>query len=393
MAQLTLPLPLVGGLLLAAPLAAQATAPTAEEVYSIRGRVHYDLATGSITKLVRPRQVKKLEASAEATPDSNGRAAVRTFINSITSGYFTRGTLGHEYVDWAAKNTTGPFIMGVTFGYATRSIDTANGGPGAALGLSFYSGTNGGCALGTEVRRLSFTGLPGRTPSIPGGLGTGYFITAFLQEGICIPNGQMGWGYSFIDSDGQGVSNTGPLLTDFGTNTGWSDGYDRWAGNPASLNTCIDTFNFGGCTTGMVPPPATGGTPCSSFILELVEYSPGLFGSCTSRNAGNPENLTAVNAPIIGGSFIATTVAPLAGYAISPASFPGFPLSGAINGVLFCDPTFLFGGIQVTVTGTIQAVVPKTPGLEGVAVCVQAAEFVGPGNFQLTNALDCTIGG
>lgn len=382
------------GLALATVASAQNNQMTFQKVDGPTGQVHYDLATGKVTKVIRPRQVSTV---AQATPTQAGiqRAGVNSFNNTLTTGYFTTVSLGAEWIDWAEKaSANDTFMTAFTFGYGTVQADTSNGGTGANLELSFYTGTAGGggvCTLGTEIGRSIFAGLPGATASVPPGFGVAFNVTAFLQQGLCVPNGQIGWGYTGEDSDGLGGSNTGPRMTDFGTNTGWRDSF-QWYANPASLNTCVGTFWFGGCSTGNVPPAGTGGTPCTSFLLGITEYAPVVTASCAFRNTTNPANLVVLSPPVIGGSFAATTLALIAGYAVTAGPLPGIPLTGAVNGSLLCDPTTIFGGIQVGVGGIVNPL-PKDQGLEGVGVCVQAAEFNGPGNFGLTNAFDCTIGG
>lgn len=356
------------------------------------GRAHYDLATGRLTKVVRPREVAHQTLAFPTLPGIQ-RASVNSFNNTLATGYFATLPLGGEFIDWASKTTGGPFMTAYTFGYGTTMQDTASGGPGASLDLSFYSGTSGGggvCILGTEIGRSVFTGLPGATSSLPPGFGVLYNVTAFLASGLCVPDGQIGWGYTAEDSDGMGGSATGPRLTDFGTNTGWTDSY-QWYADPASLNTCVGTFWFGGCSTGNVPPPGTGGTPCASFLLGISEYAPATTAACVYRNTVNPPNLLVIQPPSIGGSFAAVTQAPIAAYALTAGPLPGIQLSGVINGALLCDPTIIFGGIQVAL-GVFSSPVPKDPGLEGLAFCIQAAEFLGLGNFALTNAFDCLFG-
>jgi hypothetical protein len=381
------------GLALATAASAQNTQLNFEKTGPV-GQVHYDMATGKVTKVVRPRQVMKNNLSHN-TQVGVQRVNVASFNNTLTSGYFTSGNLGSEFIDWAAKGTGLPFTTRIRFGYATR-MDDPSIGTGAALDLSFYSGTSGGmgvCNLGTEFARLIFTGLPGRTASLPPNFGIGYNITATLNNGLCIPDGQIGWGYTFEDLNPlTGVSGTGPRMTDFGTNTGWADSFQFYALDPASLSSCVGTFFYGGCSTGNVPPPPTG-TPCASFMMGLDEFQATTAASCAFRNTTNPVTWNVLNPPQLGGSFQAVTAGPFAGVAVTAGSFPGIPLFGTVNGSLLVDPTIIYGGIQVISTGSFTAPIPKDTGLEGVPVFTQAAVFAGPGNFQLSNAFDCVIGG
>lgn len=373
-----------------------------QRVHGPLGKVHYDLGTGTVTKLVRS---GKTSGSAETTATGIGddKNLVIVFRNTITTGYFTSGTLGAEFVDWAGESwITLPkagfnVLHAWSFAYATTVRDTTASGPGASLDLSFYTGTTGFCTLGSEIGRFNFTGLPGATASVPPGFGVGFLVTAFLAAGseLIIPPGPIGWGYCLLDSDGSGGSLTGPLMTDFGTNTGWNDAFDFWAKCPASTGTCAGAFFFGGCLTGMVPPPPTG-TPCASFYWCLVFHVPLTTANCTFRNGlgCNPADLVVTCPPGIGASFKAITACPIAVYAVTPGAFPlVFKLAGVVKGELLCDPTTIFGGIQVITTGAICIPIPIDSGLDGFCFCIQAAEFKGPGCFQLTNAYDCKIGG
>lgn len=388
------------GLALGAASSAQVSQLSYEKLEGPLGRVHYDMTRGEVTKLVLPRQVAAgKQAPHDATGSGVQAARVNSFRNTVSNGYFSPGALGAEFVDWAAKGTGKSLVSAISFGYCTTVLGTSVGGPGASLDLNFYSGTTGFCSLGRSLAQVSFTGLPGRTASVPpiGGWwfqpGAGYLVTAFLASGICIPDGQLGWGYTFVDANSAGTSATGPILTDFGTNTGWRDAFDWWAGIPASLNTCVGTFFFGSCTGWCNPPPCTK-PPCASFMLGLSEYVPGIMASCTFRNAGgNPSDLVVLSPPVIGGTFSAALSLPIAGYAYTAGPLPGIPLSGTVQGTLLCDPAILFGGVQVTVSGSMTASLPKDPSLEGVSICVQAAELMGSGHYQLTNAYDCVIGG
>ena len=218
-------------------------------------------------------------------------------------------------------------------------------------------------------------------------------MTAFLgSQGICVPDGRIGWGYCMLDSDGSGGSLTGPIMTDFGTNTGWNDAFDSWGSCPANTGTCAGAFFFGGCSTGMVPPPPAG-TPCASFMLGLSEWVPVVTATCFSRNAGtNPAVFVVTSPPQIGGSF-SVALPGFGGMAVTagPIPNPGFPLSGKVFGRLLCDPTVIFGGVQIVV-GSLTLPLPKDVSLEGATVCAQAALAVGGGKFSLTNAQDCVFG-
>jgi len=372
------------------PGAAQRAGPAFHRLDGPIGRVHYDLVTGRITKLVPP-------GAPDRTPARTGRqrTVVHGFRNTITTGYFTSGVLGAEFVDWASKRSRARLTTKVVFGYATSKSGSAS------LDLSFYEGTTGFCVLGSEIDRLTFTGLPGRTASLPPGTGMGYLVTASVSPAIAIPDGRLGWGYCMLDSDGSGGSLTGPLLTDFSTNTGWNDAFDWWAKCPASSGSCVGTF-FTDCNSPVPPPPI--GLPCASTVLGLVEFRPDTPAACTvyAGSGVNRQLLSDVSGgPRIGEEW--TTQVDLAAAPPASASVlatallgtlaPGIPLSGPFAGTeLLIDPR-LAGPLEVSSSGTHVLAIPPLPGLDGLSLAAQAARLVGAHDFPLTNALDCTIGG
>ena len=386
---------LCASLVLCATASAQTARLDFQRVDGPMGKVHYDLATGRVTMVQRPGQPSG--ELAEAPRGGAQRTSVRSFNNTITTGYFTSGCFGCEFVDWATKSTGLTITTAVIFSYSTVMRDPSFGGPGASLDLALYSGTTGFCTLGTETDRFQFTGLPGITSTVPHSSRGYWIVTAFLgNQGISVPDGRIGWGYCFLDRYFPGSSifssATGPLLTDFGTNTGWNDAFDAWGSCPANTGTCAGVFNFGGCSTGMVPQPPAG-TPCASFFLGLAEWVPAVAAACTARNAGtNPAVLVVTSPPRIGGTFsVGLPGTGAMAVTAGPIPSPGFLLTGQVFGRLLCDPPML-GPIQI-VAGSLTLPIPKDVHLEGLTVCAQAALAVGGGQFSLTNALDCVFGG
>ncbi len=356
---------------------------TPQRFHGPAGRVHYDVPSGKVTKLVRPGQ---RGATANAQAGGVQKLSLNCFLNTITTGYFAAPPVGAEWVDWASKNTGKTITTSIIFGYATVS-------PGFTvdIGLNFYSGTTGFCTLGALTDGFTFSGLPGTSASLPPGFSARYFVTAFLgNQGICVPDGRIGWGYCSLDSDGSGGAMTGPILTDFGTNTGWNDAYDQWSGCPANTGTCVGAFFFGGCSTGAVPPPPTG-VPCASFMLGLTEWVPASAASCTFCNAGTNPAILAATPPVIGGLWTLIIGAPLGIAAVCTGPLAPFPLAGLVNGLLLVDLT-LIAPLAVLAPSAIIPL-PKDIGLEGLTFSVQAARFNFPGNWSLTNRQDCVFGG
>lgn len=116
----------------------------------------------------------------------------------------------------------------------------------------------------------------------------------------------------------------------------------------------------------------------------------------TSRNGTgvNPNALTATNTPVIGQTWsasvdLAATGAGSSYLAISKQSIPGTVLSGVVTGELLILPPFLFE--QGSLTGLHDAPVPLDCSFTGASFSAQAVA-ISPGNFQLTNAIDFTIG-
>lgn len=399
----------LGAALVLACAAGGAHAQTSLRTGSLRvplGKVHYDLSTGRVTKVVRPGlPAGRLERAPGPSGGARERASVKAFRNTLTQGAYTSGVVGVEFVDWAAKGTGRALTTRVVFGYATTVLDPSLGGSGASLDLSFYAGTSDACALGSELERLEFAGLPGATGTLPAGVGAGYLVTAFLAQGIAIPDGRIGWGYSFHDAapGGPPASATGPLLTDFGTNTGWSDGFGWWTTSPASAGSCAGSFFFGGCTAA-APPPPPAGAPCAGFLLALVEFVPDAQAGCTVVN-GSGTN-TVHYADLSGGprigevwqSQVDLVTAP-AGFAsvlaVSAGGFLPAPLSlgGLFGGSeLLVHPT-LSVPLDFSATGIHSLPIPLDPSLDGLTAAIQAAKLLPGGGAPLQNALDCTFGG
>jgi hypothetical protein len=376
------------------------------------GKVHYDLSQGKVTKVVYPREVRKLQ---QTSPQQVQRGKVLTFNNSLTTGWFWSGALGTMELDWAVKSTAAGTGMGYqlvdsfVMAYATYAWDPSGGpggvpGPGAETIVSMYSGTGGRCDLGTLQAYFRFLGLPGVTSCMGPGSGAGYYVTAFVADPqFCLPDGQIGVGYSFIQDRGiatnsppSGLSSTGSLLMNFGTNFpfGWSDAFDWWVGGPNSMGSCIGTYWFGGCNTADTDfGNYTGG--CGSFFLALREDD-GSDANVAIWNTGtNPLFLSATNSPHVGTTFSINHTLP-GGYALSFARFPvGIPLSGPLLfGDLHVDLSQLYK-IKIGAATTKNIAIPCDSTLVTATIFIQGTHIatVGPVTMQLQNTLDVTIGG
>ncbi len=124
----------------------------------------------------------------------------------------------------------------------------------------------------------------------------------------------------------------------------------------------------------------------SFFVIDEVAAC-----GLSNGNGVNPLDLTVTNPAQIGGTFSATTASVAAlFFAQGPLPTP-VPASGIFAGEFLCD----IGNpltTSVPVGLSFNILIPLDASLTGTPFCVQAAEFVGPGQFQLTNAYDCTMG-
>jgi hypothetical protein len=379
------------------------------------GKVHYDLATGKVTKVVYPREVRQQQAT---NPSQAQRAAVLTFNNSLTTGWFWSGALGTSELDWAYKGAIAGTGLGLqlvdsfVMAYATYAFDPSNnpsGGPapGAETIVSMFSGTQGRCTgLGNIQAAFLFTGLPGVTGCMGPGSGAGYSVTAWVADPrFCLPDGNIGYSYSFIQDRGvstlqppSGASSTGALLMNFGTNFpfGWEDAFDWWIGSPGSFGSCIGTYWFGGCNTA---DPNVGNltSPCGSFYMVLREEDSAQAAVATHNFGGNPLLLSASNLPRVGQTLTINHTL-VGGYAIS--LFPRFPTGVPLSGPL------LFGFLHLNIGSPLYKIkagvqpiknipIPCDSTLLGAMPHIQGFHVTGTGplTLQLQNTLDLTLGG
>lgn len=99
---------------------------------------------------------------------------------------------GWEWGDKAADLAT--LVTGFELGYSTGELDPPLGGPGASIGIAFYSGTTGSGVPGAEVARFGVPGLPGAATT---GECTAYVISVDLPGGfeLYLPDSDIGYSY------------------------------------------------------------------------------------------------------------------------------------------------------------------------------------------------------
>lgn len=327
-------------------------------------RATYDIETGKVTRLGTPATQTTGVQQSNAQVIGTAAATANCFLNTSTMGYFSSGTTGFEWRDWAAKNTgkTG-LITQFYFGYATALNDPSApiAGVGVAMEVAFYTGETGFCtATGSEIEdaRFLFTGLPGNGGTLGSNTGAGFTITAFVPSStlFCANDGKLGWAYAFKDSPGAGFPGSGnfsgPLMTSFVTeNTCAADAFDAYNRTPGSTGTCIASFFFGGCEP-LPQPAAPVGTPCASFYIGLGEDDGSDVASTTLWNPTgcNPNSFATTAGPIIGSAWN-HTITPVSqarvGYAISLAAqnamSGSFCRNGAKPGNLNGTALYAFG--------------------------------------------------
>jgi hypothetical protein len=385
-----------------------------DEITGPLGRVHYDLDAGKITKIIYPR-----DARARTSTQIAQRGRVNTLSNTLETGWFWSGSvIGTHGMDWFEKSVaagTGSghvLLSGFLFGYATYAWDPSHlpPGPGTETIIGFYEGSQGICgtgSLGQLKGFFRFPGLPGVTGCLGPGSGAGYIFTVTVADPLfCLPDGDVGVGYTFIDDRGSstlsppsGRSATGPILTNFGTNIPyhWTDAFDWWVGGPNSMGSCIGTYWFSGCNTA---DQNFGNytVPCAGFYVALTEENSTQAAVSNFNPNGNPTFLFSTSTPRIGKTWTINHSAP-GGYGLSLARFGfGIPV----------DTNILFGALYLNL-GTLEKVkvgaavtknitVPCDGSLLGVTVYCQGLVL----NFNppppnalllLGNCLDVTLGG
>ena len=137
------------------------------------------------------------------------------------------------------------------------------------------------------------------------------------------------------------------------------------------------------------PIPDDVGQSIAAFSFHVIDQ----VAACGVNNGNgiNPLDLSVTGLPQLGGTFQATTVAPAALFFATgplPAPLPGV---GIFAGEFLCDITSPLT-TNVPVGTSFSVPIPLDASLTGTQFCVQAAEFVAPGAFQLTNAFDCSFG-
>jgi hypothetical protein len=161
-------------------------------------------------------------------PVVNDRATstVSVFNNNDLGGFVgvDTGNCGCEWYDAGVKSTSmgeSSYVSGFIFAYCSAAQDPISGGPGGSAQLFFNQGyTNGSASpnnpgVSTDVARVLITGLPANTgnSSFFGGFRC-FFITIGFGQTFCLPDGNIGYGWKFIDQGTPGVlAQTWPFLS------------------------------------------------------------------------------------------------------------------------------------------------------------------------------------
>ena len=328
------------------------------------------------------------------------KALVNCFQNTITNGFFSVGTNGTEWMDWALKSAGKTDIVGAfAFAYASNARGPSQpGGTGASIGVSFYSGTTGFCSRGTRAKDVVFfSGLPGATGTQTS---PGFAVTAVFDPGavFCLPDGKIGWAYFFneppmgTNQNATGPLLAGPVLTGAQSNTCWNDAFDLWS-SPDSIASCAGVFFFGGCnppTTFFVP------NPCAGFWIQVFEEQVAAGASVQFNNlvgTPNPLRYTSVTDANLGEAWITNIL-------LDPANPAGAEVAGVIRfglpGAIFPNGAtlgFLVNGSRLVLLGPADNIVVAGPGNPKVSSLTIPKDLGFLGSTFTTQAFGVILGG
>lgn len=405
---------LLTGVMLAASLAATASAqaPVATsspgesvvpEPYRFGGEYTLHVASGVMIQ----------GGDTEAFDPARGcTSAQKTVFDNtdLSSYYYTAWTSGMEWVDWGtiSIDAASDIVSRVKFGYASKVLDPALGGPGATIEIRFYAHYQARCEdydpnTATEVARFLLSGLP----ASPDGIASGYFLTLDLRGGqeFTVPKGVYGMGYRNPNGEQTGI------IQSYAGEPGGDETTDPDAnGQTAALDEWIPDVATGYCNGDLSLnwEPGTNRW-MGSHYLRIDKYHPVNTPPAQALvrndlNNSNPLTLFPVGTPVLGKpfSFFANAASPsdlgvfLFGFS-QPFEYP------TLYGTLLCDPgspegdligQLGMGGPHFFTSGFALMTLDLPPDgtLCGAPATVQAAQYGGPGLFRLTNAIDLTLG-
>jgi len=307
---------------------------------------------------------------------AGARAAVDCFTNDASPGNSSHPVAHQELVDWGVKSCgASGLVESFTFAYRTDHDGVSTP---VECSVAFYLGTTGFGNLGTEVRRFSFSGLPG-------GFNTVHFVTVDVHAApLVLPDGPIGWSFTNDDvGSGGAFGGSGTILAyapDFTLQT--VDALMVYDDPPAPTGTYTGTFNFGpGTHVGsiwMTLDEDDGTTPATTALRFGSGVNPSVFFPLTPPRLG-----TSWNAIIDTASFPGT-----AATAIAMSTAPTPPLPSPLGEVLV-DPSRL---VLVDVSNAAHSVgLPLNLDLVGLTAYTQGV-IAAPSGVRLTNAVDITIG-
>jgi hypothetical protein len=200
-------------------------------------RVVYDVAEARI-RSIEPAEPDRIALGGPCYDNSGGYLAASVVTNA-----------GEELVDWGVKQCRESGLIR-SFTIAFQNTGTDIGGPGGAMSIALYQGTRGWGDLGTEVFRRTVTGLP---------RGWGQLVIDFGLDPLPLGDGPIGWGVLQVDGDTGPILVTAPSLL-----LGTVDALDLYVPGPATPDSYVGTFNYGGCSAG-------GPWLCASFFIQIDE--------------------------------------------------------------------------------------------------------------------------
>ena len=298
--------------------------------------------------------------------------------NSNTPPFVGSFQPGEEVVDWGVKACQGTGVVrAFRVAYETTALDVASGGPGAALSVAFYEGTNGSGVLGTETARYFLSGLP--ASSVAATAST-HFVDVDLGDfPFCLDDGDIGFGFACEDGLTQPLMTVAPNSA-----IGTQNKLDLYSPAPASPATFQGSFDFG---------PTQ---PFASLYLQVFEDPGDILASSTLFNGSgiNPLVYSEISKAVLGTTWL--TRVDLSNY--PDANFTAQVLStqGGLSistafGELFvnlADP----GAIATLSIGIHALDIPKDAFILGRTFHSQTAIFRPTATPILTNGIDVIPG-
>jgi hypothetical protein len=202
------------------------------------------------------------------------------------------GSCACEWIDAGVKNGGKSELMtGFVFAYCSANTDTLSGGSGGTGEIFFQEGYQKSVSgSGTETGRFLLTGLPANTncSSFFGGFRCYFLGVTFGNSPICMADGNVGWGWKFVDLGTDGVLGKSWIFTQC-VQSCTGPGPDG-----LGMTDCVDQY----CPPGfLLSTFSFGTTPFGAYFTAISqdfrEAVPSNFPTTFTNASGiNPVTLT-----------------------------------------------------------------------------------------------------